>query len=138
VAAVFGIMGYFGIPLDGVTVFAATVSIGLAVDNTIHFVAQLKREIKLNPELGVQDCVFRAYSLAAKPMASWSIVTLLGFLALLVTPFQAAVYFGILVSSAVLMGIFGDLVFMQSIILTSSAVQRLIKKLLDKEIAVGK
>ncbi len=138
VAAVFGIMGYFGIPLDGVTVFAATVSIGLAVDNTIHFVAQLKREIKLNPKLGVQDCVFRAYSLAAKPMASWSIVTLLGFLALLVTPFQAAVYFGILVSSAVLMGIFGDLVFMQSIILTSPAVQRLIKKLLDKEIAVGK
>jgi uncharacterized protein len=137
-ATVFGLMGYLRIPLDGVTVFAATVAIGLAVDNTIHFVAQLKREIKLNPELGVKECVFRAYSLAAKPMASWSVVTLLGFLALLVTPFQAAVYFGMLVSSAVLMGIFGDLVFMQSIILTFPAVQSLIRKMLEKEIAAGK
>lgn len=137
-ATVFGLMGYLRIPLDGVTVFAATVAIGLAVDNTIHFVAQLKREIKLNPELGVKECVFRAYSLAAKPMASWSLVTLLGFLALLVTPFQAAVYFGMLVSSAVLMGIFGDLVFMQSIILTFPAIQNLIRKMLDKEIAAGK
>lgn len=137
-ATVFGLMGYLRIPLDGVTVFAATVAIGLAVDNTIHFVAQLKREVKLNPGLGVQECVFRAYSLAAKPMASWSLVTLLGFLALLVTPFQAAVYFGMLVSSAVLMGIFGDLIFMQSMILTFPSVQNLIRKLLDKEIAAGK
>ena len=137
-ATVFGIMGWLKIPLDGVTVFAATVAIGLAVDNTIHFVAQLKREIKLNPGLGVEKCMFRAYSLAAKPMASWSLVTLLGFLALLVTPFQAAVYFGILISSAIMMGIFGDLVFMQSMILTFPAVRKLIRKLIDKEIAAQK
>jgi len=137
-ATVFGVMGWLGIPLDGVTVFAATVAIGLAVDNTIHFVAQLKREIKLNPNLGVEECMFRAYALASKPMASWSLVTLLGFLALVVTPFQAAVYFGVLVSSAIAMGIFGDLMFMQSIILTFPGVRKLIRALIDKEIAKQK
>jgi len=137
-ATVFGIMGWLRIPLDGVTVFAATVAIGLAVDNTIQFVAQLKREIKLNPNLGVEECMFRAYALASKPMASWSLVTLLGFLALVVTPFQAAVYFGLLVSSAIAMAIFGDLMFMQSIILTFPGVRKLIRALIDKEIAKQK
>lgn len=133
VATVFGIMGYFRIPLDGVTIFAATVAVGLAVDNTIQFVAQLKREIKLNPGLDVEECLFKAYSLAAKPMASWSIVTLLGFLSMLATPFQAAVSFGILVSSALAMGIFGDLIFMQSMILTFPSIRRIILKVAQKE-----
>ena len=133
VATVFGIMGYMRIPLDGVTVFAATVAIGLAVDNTIQFVAQLKREIKLNPGVDVESCMFKAYSLAAKPMASWSIVTLLGFLAMLATPFQAAVSFGVLVASAVFMGIFGDLIFMQSMILTFPWIRKIIQKVVEKE-----
>jgi uncharacterized protein len=133
VATVFGIMGYMRIPLDGVTVFAATVAIGLAVDNTIQFVAQLKREIKLNPGTDVESCMFKAYSLAAKPMASWSIVTLLGFLAMLATPFQAAVSFGVLVASAVFMGIFGDLIFMQSMILTFPWIRKIIQKVVEKE-----
>lgn len=136
VAAVFGIMGYMGIPLDGVTVFAATVAIGLAVDNTIQFVAQLKREIKINPELDVEACMFKAYSFAAKPMASWSIVTLLGFLAMLATPFQAAVSFGVLVASAIFMGIFGDLIFMQSMILTFPWIRRVIQKVVRKEATI--
>lgn len=133
VATVFGIMGYMRIPLDGVTVFAATVAIGLAVDNTIQFVTQLKREIKLNPGEDVESCMFKAYSLAAKPMASWSIVTLLGFLAMLATPFQAAVSFGILVASAVFMGMFADLIFMQSMILTFPSIRKIIQKVVERE-----
>ncbi len=108
-------------------------AVGLAVDNTIQFVAQLKREIKLNPGLDVETCMFKAYALAAKPMASWSLVTLLGFLALVATPFQAAVSFGILVASAVFMGIFGDLIFMQSMILTFPGIRRIIVKVAKKE-----
>jgi uncharacterized protein len=133
VATVFGIMGYMRIPLDGVTVFAATVAIGLAVDNTIQFVTQLKREIKLNPGADVESCMFKAYRLAAKPMASWSIVTLLGFLAMLATPFQAAVSFGILVASAVFMGMFADLIFMQSMILSFPWIRNIIQKVVEKE-----
>ncbi len=133
VATVFGIMGFMKIPLDGVTVFAATVAVGLAVDNTIQFVTQLKREIRLNPGMDVEACVFNAYRLAAKPMASWSIVTVLGFLAMLATPFQAAVSFGILVASAVFMGIFADLIFMQSMILTFPSIKNIIQRIVEKE-----
>ena len=134
-AAVFGIMGWFDIRLNSVTVFAANVALGLAVDNTIQYVNQLKREMKLNPDLGLDQCVFRAYRLAAGPMLSWSMLNAVGFLSLLVTPFLASIHFGILIAAAVLMGIFGDLFFMQSMIVRISPVARLIKKLIRKEIS---
>ena len=82
------------------------------------FRSSIEKEIKLNPGLDVEECLFKAYSLTAKPMASWLILTLLVFWAMLATRFQAAVSFGILVSSAIAMEIFGDLIFMKSMILT--------------------
>lgn len=133
VAAVFGIMGWGGISLDAVTVFAATVAIGLAVDNTIHYLTQLKREIALNPEIGMRACVGKAYRLTAKQIASWSIVTLLGFLALSVSPFRPVVFFGILGCSSILLGLYGDLIFLQSLILSSQTIQKTIRKLMEKE-----
>jgi predicted RND superfamily exporter protein len=134
VAAVFGIMGWFGVPLDSVTVFAATVAIGLAVDNTIHFLTQMKREIQLNPDQGTEKCVSEAYRLTAKQIASWSVVTLFGFLALAVSPFKPVIFFGILGCSALVLGMYGDLVFMQSLILSSSFIRNTISKLTEKEI----
>ncbi len=135
VAAVFGVMGWFGISLDSVTVFAATVAIGLAVDNTIHYLTQLKREIKLNPDQGMEECVRRAYRLTAKQIGSWSIVTMFGFLALAVSPFRPVVFFGILGCSSITLGLFGDLIFLQSLILSSARIRNTIRKLIDKEIA---
>lgn len=132
-ATVFGVMGWFGISLNSVSIFAAAVAVGLAVDNTIQYVTQLKREIRLNPDVDPRECILRAYSLAAKPIATWSTVTLLGFLALWATPFQGAVNFGILVASAVFMGMFGDLIFMQSIMLTFPGAIRLLSKAMEKE-----
>jgi uncharacterized protein len=135
VAAVFGIMGWFGIPLDSVTVFAATVAIGLAVDNTIHFLTQLKREITLHPSDPVEDSVRVAYRLTSKQIASWSTVTLFGFLALAVSPFLPVVFFGILGCSAIVLGMYGDLIFMQALILWSASIRTTIKKLCEKEAA---
>jgi uncharacterized protein len=135
VAAVFGVMGWFGISLDSVTVFAATVAIGLAVDNTIHYLTQLKREIRLNPDQGMEECVRSAYRLTAKQIASWSIVTMFGFLALAVSPFRPVVFFGILGCSSILLGLYGDLIFLQSLILSSATIRSTIRKLIDKEIA---
>lgn len=132
VAAVFGIMGWFGISLDSVTVFAATVAIGLAVDNTIHYLTQMKREIQMNPNPGTEKCVSTAYRLTAKQIASWSIVTLLGFLALSVSPFRPVVFFGILGCSAIVLGLYGDLIFLQSMILSSSSIKNTIRKLMEK------
>ena len=135
VAAVFGVMGWFGIPLDSVTVFAACVAIGLAVDNTIHFLTQLKNEITLHPQQSVQEGVRVAYRLTSKQIASWSTVTLLGFLALIVSPFRPVVFFGILGCASLAFCLYADLVFTQSLILWSARVRNTIKRLCEKETA---
>ncbi len=136
VAAAFGIMGWFGISLDNVTVFAATVAIGLAADNTIHYLTQLKREIRLKPDQGMEECVRRAYRLTAKQIGSWSVVTLFAFMALTLSPFRPVMFFGILGCSSILLSLFGDLIFMQSLILSSKMIRNTIRKRIDKEMAI--
>ncbi len=135
VAAAFGIMGWFGIPLDNVTVFAATVAVGLAADNTIHYLTQLKREIRLNPDKGMEECVRRAYRLTAKQISSWLIVTMFAFIALTVSPCRPVTFFGILGCSSIVLGLFGDLIFVQSLILSSPRIRNTIRKLIEKEMA---
>jgi predicted RND superfamily exporter protein len=85
----------------------------------------------------MQPCVRQAYRLTAKQISSWSVVTLFGFLALAVSPFRPVVCFGILGCSSILLGLFGDLVFLQSLILTSSVIRRGIMKLIDKRLPAG-
>ncbi len=131
IAVVFGIMGWFGITLNIMTVFAATIAVALAANNTIQFLAQLRREVDINPRLTTEECMFNAYGLAARPIIAWSVVTALGFLALVVTPYWAARCFGILVASAVLLGTCGDLVFMQSLILTFPGFRRLLRRMIE-------
>ena len=132
VAAVFGIMGWCGIPLDMVTVFSATVAVGMADDNTIHYMTQLKREIALNPDNDIETNVFRAYRFTARQMVSWSLVIIFGFLALLVSPFNPVVSFGILGCASICMGLFGDLIFLPALILSSQTIRRTIQRLCNK------
>ncbi|MEJ2719095.1 MAG: MMPL family transporter, partial [Deltaproteobacteria bacterium] len=120
-AAIFGIMGWFNIPLDNVTIFAATISIGLSVDDTIHYLTQLQREIRSHgPTRTVETCLTDAYGVTGKALISTSAVLFFGFLVLVWSPFQPVISFGVLGSSAIIAALFGDLVFMPSIILSFS------------------
>lgn len=132
VAAVFGIMGWAGIRLDAVTVFTASVAIGLAVDNTIHYLTQLKREIALNPGADIETCVGQAYDYTARQISAWSTITMFGFLALVISPFRPVFFFGILGCASILFGLYGDLIFIQSLILSSSKVRKSIAGLMNK------
>ncbi|MBI4964028.1 MAG: MMPL family transporter [Desulfomonile tiedjei] len=133
VAAVFGVMGWLGYTLNSVTVFVATVAIGLAADNTIHYLTQLKREITLHPEQGIEACVSRAYKLTAKQIAAWSVVILFGFLALVFSPFRPVECFGVAGSAAILIGLYGDLLFIQALILSSRTIRKALGRLIEKQ-----
>lgn len=134
-SVIFGTMGWFGISLDSVTVFAASVSIGLTVDNTVHYLTQLKREIRAGDKWqNVEQCLSEAYKVTARAMISNHAVILFGFAMLLISPFRPVIAFGILGSLAILFSLVGDLVFMPSVILSSS----LIRKMLAREMGRGK
>jgi len=112
--------------------------LGLAVDNTIHFLTQLKREIKFHPGTGVEECVRQAYKLTAKQFVSWSTVILMNFLALAVSPFRPVVLFGLLGGVAISLGLFGDLIFIQSLILASPRIRNSITRLIEREVTAGR
>lgn len=134
-AVIFGTMGWFGIPLDSVTVFAASVSIGLTVDNTVHYLTQLKRVMRSGAHSGnVEACLRDAFKVTARAMISNHAVIFFGFAMLLISPFRPVIFFGVLGSLAILFSLVGDLVFMPSVILSSS----LIRRMLTREMMSGR
>jgi uncharacterized protein len=129
VALIFGIMGWTGISLDTVTVFAASVALGLAVDDTVHFLSQLKLEMRAQRENGsIELCVRRAFDVTAKAMLSTSAVLFSAFLVLVISPFRPVVSFGILGAASVLTALMADVIFMPSVILAFPTVRRLVSK----------
>ena len=126
---IFGLMGWLRISLDQVTVFAATVSIGLSVDDTIHYLTQLRREIEeRRGDPNVEQCLAAAYLITAKALISTSAVLFFGFLMLLGSPFQPVIYFGLLGSTAVIAALIGDLVFLPSFILAFPPLKRIVSR----------
>ncbi len=126
---IFGIMGWFGIYLDSVTIFAATVSIGLSVDDTIHYLTQLRREILARGEtMDIEKCLAEAYHVTAKALISTSAVLFFGFATLVVSPFRPVIFFGMLGSAAILAALAGDLIFMPSFILSFKPFRRLVRR----------
>ncbi len=129
VATVFGVMGWLGVSLDTVTVFAATVALGLAVDDTIHYLAQLKKEMRAPGSVSnTERCVRNAFEVTAKAMFSTSTILFAGFIVLLVSPFRPVVSFGILGSAAILAANLSDVIFFPSVILASSTIRRFIER----------
>lgn len=135
VAVIFGMMGWLGIPLDNVTVFAAAIAIGLAVDDTIHYLTQLKREMLYgdSTDLSVEECIGRTYQSTARAMISTSITLFAGFLMLAVTPTKPAIYFGFLGAGAIVTAMLADLLFLPSVILSCSGIREVIKKKMEAE-----
>lgn len=129
VAAIFGVMGWSGISLDTVTVFAATVALGLAVDDTIHYLAQLKQEMKYGRADGsIEGCIRNAHEITARAMLSTSAVLFFGFAVLVISPFRPVVSFGILGSTAILVANLGDMIFLPSVILASATIRGFISR----------
>ena len=134
VALIFGLMGWTGISLDVVTVFAASVALGLAVDDTIHFLSQLKLEVRrLGDNPSIEHAVRTAYDVTAKAMLSTSMVLFFGFLVLIISPFRPVVSFGVLGSASVLTALLADVVFMPSVILSSNNIRKLITRKMEAD-----
>lgn len=129
VVAILGVMGWLGISLDTVTVFCAAVALGLAVDDTVHFLKQLRNELNIRGhEQTFEQSVHRAYEITAKAMLSTSTVLLFGFIMLLLSPFRPVNSFGVLSSAAIVTALFGDVILLPAILLSFPSIRRLLMK----------
>lgn len=130
VLVIFGMMGILGIPLDNVTVFAAAIAIGLSVDDTIHYLTHLKKDMAASGSESpdIVQCMKDTYQSTSRGIVSTSLTLLFGFLMLSLTPTLPAIYFGFLGAAAVVVALWGDLMFMPSVILTFPWLQRVLNR----------
>ena len=103
---VMGIMGWFSIPLDMFTMMVASIAIGLAVDDTVHFIYNFKRYYTESGD--VREAVGHTLHTAGRAMLTTSIVLSIGFFIFMFASMNNVFAFGMLVGMAIVLALLGD------------------------------
>lgn len=112
---VLGLMGWSGIPLDMMTITIAAISIGIAVDNTIHYIHRFKLEYS---RLGdYTKAMYACHDTIARAMYFTSITIIAGFSVLVLSNFMPSIYFGIFTSLAMFVALLANLTLLPVLLL---------------------
>jgi predicted RND superfamily exporter protein len=106
ILVVMGIMGWFSIPLDMFTMLVASIAIGLAVDDTIHFVYNFKKYYQESGD--VHQAVAHTLHTAGRAMLTTSIVLSVGFFLFMLASMHNVFNFGMLVGLAIVIALLAD------------------------------
>jgi predicted RND superfamily exporter protein len=110
-----GLMGWLGIPLDLMTFTIAAFSIGIGVDDTIHYVHRMKAE-RSDDDDDDWDAVDRSHASVGRAMYYTTIAIALGFSILALSNFVPTVYFGLLTGLAMITALIADLTLLPLLI----------------------
>lgn len=111
---VLGVMGWLNIPLDMMTITIAAISIGIAVDNTIHYIHRFRHEIKTDQNY--LKTVHRCHGSIGYAMYYTSITIIIGFSILALSNFIPSIYFGLLTGLAMLIALVAALTLLPQLI----------------------
>jgi len=113
---ILGIIGLLEIPLDMMTITIAAITIGIAVDNSIHYIYRFKEEFKkIN---NYNETLDRCHSTVGIAILNTSITIVFGFSILVLSNFIPTIYFGIFTGLAMLMAMISVLTLLPKLILT--------------------
>ena len=115
VAAVLGVMGWLNIPLDMMTITIAAISVGIAVDNTIHYIHRFKREFQQDRKY--LHTMHRCHGSIGHAMYYTSVTIIIGFSILALSNFIPSVYFGLLTGLAMLIALIAALTLLPQMLI---------------------
>ena len=115
ISVLFGFMGWYGIPLDMMTITIAAISIGIAVDNTIHYLYRYRIEFAKDGDYVA--AMHRSHESIGYAMVYTSAAIMLGFFVLVLSAFIPTIYFGLLTVLTMLMAVVADLLLLPKLIL---------------------
>jgi hypothetical protein len=112
---ILGIIGLLEIPLDMMTITIAAITIGIAVDNSIHYIYRFKEEFKKinNYNLTLEKC----HNTVGIAILNTSITIVFGFSILVLSNFIPTIYFGIFTGIAMLLAMISVLTLLPKLIL---------------------
>ena len=112
---ILGIIGLLGIPLDMMTITIAAITIGIAVDNSIHYIYRFKEEFLKHKDYNktLKIC----HSTVGVAILNTSITIVFGFSILVFSKFIPTIYFGVFTGIAMLLAMISVLTLLPSLIL---------------------
>ena len=112
---ILGIIGLLEIPLDMMTITIAAITIGIAVDNSIHYIYRFKEEFFQNNSY--EKTIKLCHSTVGIAILNTSITIVFGFSILVLSNFIPTIYFGIFTGLAMLLAMISVLTLLPSLIL---------------------
>jgi len=114
---ILGIIGLLGIPLDMMTITIAAITIGIAVDNSIHYIYRFKEEFLKTKDY--DKTLKICHSTVGVAILNTSITIVFGFSILVFSKFIPTIYFGVFTGIAMLLAMISVLTLLPSLILIS-------------------
>ncbi len=118
-----GLMGWVGIPLKPTTALVFSVAFGISVDDSIHFLAKYKQELKLTKN-NIYKSIRLSIQETGKSMFYTSIVLFFGFIIFTASDFGGTVLLGFLSSITLLAAMFTNLILLPSLLWSFHTVKR--------------
>jgi len=112
-----GMMGFLGIPIKPSTILVFSIAFGISVDDTIHFLAKYRQELKVN-DWKIKRSVYAALRETGVSMFYTSIVLFFGFSVFMISSFGGTVALGGLVSATLLFAMLANLLLLPSLLLS--------------------
>jgi uncharacterized protein len=97
---ILGSLGLFNIPLDMMTITIASITVGIAIDNSIHYIYRFREEYKLNKNY--KKTIEICHKSVGKAIVNASLTIVFGFSILIFSNFIPSIYFGIFTGLAML------------------------------------
>lgn len=111
----FGLMGYLKIPLDVSTIMIASITIGIAVDDTIHFLVWYRRNSLSGME--TKAALLKAFADTGKPILITSFILCVSFFSFLAGSVAPVRAFGVLTACSMAFAFLGDILLLPAIIM---------------------
>lgn len=108
-----GVMGYLGIDIKPSTAVIFTIAFGIAVDDTIHYLARFRIELKRG--MNFEDALEVTTQKTGRAIIITSMILLLGFGTLITSEFTSTTLMGILISSTIFFAVAADLIVLPAL-----------------------
>ena len=113
---ILGIIGLLGIPLDMMTITIAAITIGIAVDNSIHYIYRFREEFEKNNNYNLT--IDKCHNTVGIAILNTSITIVFGFSILVLSNFIPTIYFGIFTGIAMLLAMISVLTLLPKLIIS--------------------
>ena len=120
-------MGWLNVPFDVVTIMIASVTIGVAVDDTIHFLVWFRRN--MSSGMDYKSSLIKTYKDVGKPIIITSLVLFAGFFILLLGSMTPTQTFGVLTAFTMIYALIGDLIVLPAMIMLFKPKIKILNKL---------